>query len=94
VPGYSRDDFMIDRNLSGARDSVLERRPGQLRNGGSRTALLGSQKISAALNTDASRCSGYLHLLARNLQMPERDIHRESPFHAGMVKWNAAPPPV
>jgi hypothetical protein len=54
---------MIDRNLSGARDSVLERRPGQLRNGGAHTALLGSQKISAALNTDASRCSGHLHLL-------------------------------
>jgi hypothetical protein len=49
---------MIDRNLSGARDSVLERRPGQLRNGGAHTALLGSQKISAALNTDASRETG------------------------------------
>jgi len=34
VPRRSSDDFMIDRNLSGARDSVLERRPGQLRNGG------------------------------------------------------------
>jgi hypothetical protein len=39
---------MIDRNLSGARDSVLKGRPDPLRNGGSRTALLGSQKISAA----------------------------------------------
>jgi hypothetical protein len=39
---------MIDRNLSGARDSVFKRRPGQLRNGVSFTVLLGSRKISAA----------------------------------------------
>jgi hypothetical protein len=69
---------MIDRNLSGARDSVLERRPGQLRNGGSRTALLGSEKISAALNTDASRCSGYLRLLARNLKARKTADKQES----------------
>jgi hypothetical protein len=69
---------MIDRNLSGARDSVLERRPGQLRNGGSRIALLGSQKISVALNTDAPRRSGYLHLLARNLKARKTADKQES----------------
>jgi len=31
VIGGSREDFMIDRNLSGARDTVLKRRPGPLR---------------------------------------------------------------
>jgi hypothetical protein len=45
VIGRSREDFMIDRNLSGARDSVLKRRPGPLRNGGSRTALVGKQNL-------------------------------------------------
>ena len=28
MPGHSRDDFTIDRNLSGVPDSVLKGRPG------------------------------------------------------------------
>ena len=69
VPTRSSDDFMIDRNLSGERDSVSKRRPGQLRDGGvTHCAAIGSQKISTASNTDTSRGSGYSHLLARDLK--------------------------